>query len=449
MKVHRQIKLFVPSSIMTVIDANNIEGKEYCLYLIHYIIYKPIRDKRFNDFVPLNKVKLKEVIGSKLSNYIKILEKYELIESDNQAIRGKKTFYYRINPKHTFECGYFDLLPNTKLFKKLIQSINTERTNLSRLEPFLNDMRKEFMSLHFDYDNALKWIETVPEERKRISYAIAVNQIADVRFRYFKRNKTNNRLDTNLTNLKKDLRRFIVGGYVSIDLMNSQPFLLSYLFEKLAKILNYFHLKKIEINHNNKKEILNMKYLPYCIKNDLINLAETFGIKSIQKILLIRKNQEFAYFTNLSLFKKWVTEGNFYDEFVKEFGENLQRVDVKKIMFEVLFSKNLYFDNFKKFVPFEKEKQIFASVFPVIYEIIEILKDADNAKLPIYLQQLESRIFIDCIAKELVEAGIIPLTIHDSILIKEYQKEQSLNIIQTVFKREIGIVPAFHVEAIN
>ena len=449
MKVHKSIRLFVPGSVMAVIEANNVEGKEYCIYLIHYIIYKPAQDKRFNDFVPLNKEKLASIIGSKLNYYIKLLEKNELIESDKQAIRGQKTFYYRIHPKHSFDCNYFELQPDTRLFKKLICSINKERTNYCRLEPFLNDMRKAFMNLQLDYKNALEWIETVSDPRKKISYSIALNQMADVRFRYFKRNKTNNRLDTNLTNLKKDLRRFIVGDYVSIDLKNSQPFFLSFLLERMAKILNYFHLKRINISHNNKEEILNMKYLPYCIKNDLINLAENFGLKAIQKILLIRKKQEFAYFTNLSLFKKWVSEGSFYSHFVESFGNELTRDDVKRIMFEVLFSKNVYFDNYKKFIPFEKEKQIFASVFPVIYEIIEVLKESDNSKLPIYLQQLESRIFIDCIAKELVEAGIIPLTIHDSVLVKAHQKEQAINIIQTVFKREIGLVPSFHVEAIN
>lgn len=449
MRVHKPIRLLIPKSASLAIETNITKDKEYCIYLIHYIVCKPIRDKRFTGFVPLNRQKLSSVIGSKLNTCIKLLEKYELLECDKQAIRGQKTYYYRINPAFNTGLCFYDLQPNSKLFKNLLKQITTERTNYSKLPFYLNEMRKEFMNLDFDFQAALKYCESVEDISKKINYALSINMLQDTRFRYFKRNSTNNRLDTNLTNLKKDLRRFIGADYVSIDLKNSQPFFLSFLLEKLAKILNHFHLKKLELSIKNKNQIVNIKYIPLCLRNDLLELSEIFGIKALQNILIIRKKTDFSFFTNYSKYKKWVTEGNFYDEFVKEFGDNLQREDVKKIMFEVLFSKNVHYDNFRKFIPFEKEKKIFASVFPVIYAIIEQLKERDNALLPIYLQKLESRIFIDCIAKELVEAGIIPLTIHDSVLVKEHQKEQSLNIIQSVFKREIGIVPAFHVEVIK
>jgi hypothetical protein len=224
---------------------------------------------------------------------------------------------------------------------------------------------------------------------------------------------------------------------------------LSFLFEKLTKILNHFILKKLEFNLNNIEIILNNKHLPYCYRFDIENLVEIFGIKAFQKILLARKKSEFLFHTSLSLFKKWVIEGNFYDEFVKKFDNGLSRDDIKKIMFEVLFSRNICFEGKHIYRPFEKNKEIFASVFPIVYAIIEQLKENDNATLAIYLQKLESKIFIDCIAKQLVENGIIPLTIHDSVIVPACMQEKTLNIMQSVFKKEIGIIPAFSIEKLN
>lgn len=449
MKVHKPIKLFVPTSIWNIIDANVKTDKEKYVYIIHYILLLPVRDKRNENFVQLSKEKLKHILGCNLIIYIKFLEKYELIECDKIYIPKKKTYYYRIHPKHKFDCNYYELQHKTKLFKCLIKQVKNDKANYNLLQPFLCEMRKEFMNLQLDYKGAINYIETITDNKKQLSYAIAINQLHDVRFRYFKRNKTNNRLDTNLTNLKKELRQFIIGDYVSIDLKNSQPFFLSFLFENLTKILNHFILKKLEININNIEIILNNKHLPYCYRFELENLVKTFGIKAFKKILLIHKKSNFSYFMNLSLFKRWVCEGSFYDEFVIKFENQFTRNDIKKIMFEVLFSKNECHINYRKFVPFEKEKKIFSSVFPVIYEIIERLKDTDNAKLAIYLQRLESKIFIDTIAKGLTENGIIPLTIHDSVIVPAFQQEKALNIMQSVFKQEIGIIPAFSIEKLN
>ena len=59
-------------------------------------------------------------------------------------------------------------------------------------------------------------------------------------------------------------------------------------------------------------------------------------------------------------------------------------------------------------------EQVFKTVYPLIYEITKTLKDGDRygenesyKNLSISLQQLESFIFIDVIAKELCENGII------------------------------------------
>lgn len=449
MKIHKPIKLFIPYPILNIITDNMKRNTENYIYIVHYILSRATKDKRFEDFTPINRQKLESVINCNSNYYIKKLEKYELIESDNFYIPNKKALYYRINPKYKIDLTFYNIYPESNLFQNLHKQIKNKKTNYSKLEPYLYSMAKEFMNIQYDFDNALKWINTIEDESKKVVYTISINHFSDVRFRYFKRNNTNNRLDTNLTNLKKELRQFLKGKYVSIDLKNSQPFLLSQLLEKIAKILNFFYLKKIEINQNTIKETLNNKHLSLCLQYDISNLIEYFGLQPFKSLLLIRKNHDILFHTNLSLFKSWVSNGIFYDEFIKKYDNQISRDEVKKIMFEVLFSQNRIYKDHKLIIPYSKDKKIFASVFPVIYEIIKILKEKQHNKLAIYLQKFESNLFIDNIAKSLVESSIIPLTIHDSIIIPEYQKEKAFNIIKDVFKKEFGIIPKFNIENLN
>ncbi len=450
MKVHKPIKLFIPKSMLQVVNENIKTNKENYIYIIHHLLTIPAKDKRFREtneiqFVPINKKKLKCLFNCNIDRYVKLLQNYGLIECDKVYKKGEKSFHYRINPQFKFDCNYYELQPDTELFKNLIYSINKEKSNYSKLEPYLNEMRKEFMNIQFDLDSALEWVKELPNDHNKAIYSLMAYQFSDSRFRYYKRNDTNNRLDTNLTNLKSDLRRFIIGDYVSIDLSNSQPFLLSILFEKMGKILTHFTLKKLDFKQTTITGILNNKYLPLCLHNDILELVNYFGIQCFKTLLLIRKNDHNSIFTDLSQFKKWTKDGILYDEFVKKHSEQLTRDKIKNIMFEVLFSKNKVFDKNRYYIPFEKEKQIFSSVFPTIHNIIEALKEKDNAKLAIYLQQFESSLFIDKIAKQLVESNIIPLTIHDSVIVPQNKERQALEIIQAVFKKEVGINPTFKI----
>ena len=77
----------------------------------------------------------------------------------------------------------------------------------------------------------------------------------------------------------------------------------------------------------------------------------------------------------------------------------------------------------------------------MVGEAVRILKDKSHKILPIYLQQLESYLFIDRISKELVDHGIIPLTIHDSVIVNASDQEETINLMEKVFKEELGVVP--------
>lgn len=157
---------------------------------------------------------------------------------------------------------------------------------------------------------------------------------------------------------------------------------------------------------------------------------------------------------NLKKFADCVNDGNLYEYVGKYFNRKYNRDEIKDMMFKVLFSRNFDYKNHTRFIPFEKEKKVFAEVFPIVAEMVKILKDGkySSAKykiLPVLLQKIESYIFIDCISKDLVNAGIVPITIHDSIIVERQHKDKAIEIIHNVFAQKFNVIPLFHEDSIN
>jgi len=434
MKPNKPIIIYIPATFVKGLNDYlkiNIPGFKYDVlyfyYIVHHILVRQIKTKE--EFVPINK-NLKTITVSNINQYIKILVNGEFIISDNHYIIGEKSKCYRINLKYLEGIDKIEIKTDCKLFNRIIKNQRCKKAHDNRFEPFLKRMQGEFMKIDIDYQKAEKWVLEQPDEVKRNSYMIALNMLSDKRFRYFHRNNTNNRLDTNFTNLKSELKQFIIGDYVNIDLKNSQPFFLSMLLESIINIKQQGHST-------------------LCYKLSYNKLFETFGIKGIKEILKLHQNQKKVFLVNLKTFKESVIQGTLYDDFIKSYSEGITRKQVKDIMFKVLFSKNDLYDQFKKFIPYEKEKKVFASVFPMVYESIKILKAKNNVLLPVFLQKIESYIFIDCIAKELVNSGIVPLTVHDSIIVKSEFKNKTIKIINKIFMENFGLIPTLDIKPIQ
>ena len=228
--------------------------------MVHYITSLQLTRKD-KEYVIVNRKKLRDLSVSNIGSYIGILENGEFIISDYYT-KGKKSKGYKLNKKYSYWLETFEISKECRLFNKIIKYHRRKRAHNDRLEPFLQQMNKTFMNVELDYSKAEKWIlYNVPNNKQHFHF-LALNQLKDKRFRHFHRNKTNNRLDTNLTNLKSELRQFIKGDFIGIDLKNSQPFLLSVLLNSII---------------NNSKVLL-------CSINNDLDLNRTFGVKAIQKI---------------------------------------------------------------------------------------------------------------------------------------------------------------------
>ena len=179
--------------------------------------------------------KLKSATVWNIDNYIKYLANGDILERD-YFINGQRSYHYRLNPSLLSGVRSIEIRPGTRLHDRIIQQQRLKRKHHDRLEPFLKEMNKRFMGVDLDYPTTREWIETQASEASKYLYHTSVSMFEDKRFRYFSRNKTNNRLDHNLTNLKSEIRNYILGDYVSIDLANSQPFFLSQLLKTLSQI---------------------------------------------------------------------------------------------------------------------------------------------------------------------------------------------------------------------
>lgn len=207
---------------------------------------------------------------------------------------------------------------------------------------------------------------------------------------FFKRNKTNGRLDTNLTSLPSYLRKFLISDekLFSLDVKNSQPF---FLYTKL-------------INEN-------------CINSD-----------------------------ELKLYGELVVGGILYEYLVKDFFgvdyNSLDEADQRKIREKSKL--NLFRILYSKVNSFQKIKQIFGSRFPTIMEYINQINYVKNNTLAVQLQERESLTVLDMVMVKLQEKNINPFTIHDSFLICVSElvvvKETLINVCIEMY----GIAPQLH-----
>jgi hypothetical protein len=179
-----------------------------------------------------------------------------------------------------------------------------------------------------------------------------------------------------------------------------------------------------------------------------LNANELKPKSSSRPLHLFVDDDEFESFFNS------VRTGTFYTDFIESL--NLpntpeSRDKVKVIIFEVFFSKvtDISKWNDKEYIPYGVTKTLFKSIYPSVYNFILELKKDNYKDLAITLQKLESYIFIDVVAKNLVDAGIIPLTVHDCVIVKTSDVYLASDIIDRTFLDLFGNIPTFSIEQLN
>jgi hypothetical protein len=193
------------------------------------------------------------------------------------------------------------------------------------------------------------------------------------------------RIYTNITNLNKRLKQFLYHKDIpneplySIDLKNSQPFLLN---------------------------------------------------------IIIREYYNFTLQADAIRYRTLTSNGTFYyHEMSKHTASNVDKDEFKKIFFKnVFYCKSIYSAR-------TSEGKAFRSEFPSVYKVIEELKSKDYKNLAITLQFNEAKIFLGQIIPALKKNKIWVTTVHDSVIVKQQDVELTQQIISNIFKNEYDLYP--------
>lgn len=411
------IKRYIPSRVYDEIQKLEFKNKEHlyiiCDMICRVTIFKKEDTDYSNTFTDIPKYYFRDIIDSSvyLGNAFNILKTSHIIISDNIFSKNRgKALGYKFNDE--LISTLIDIEIHSKpLSKKIINNKNS-RNNL--VADKYKVYKEHFIeTFNIDYPEALKYINNLMEEsisnlslnsplcgekyskewikivNKYNHLYMSINAINDGEL-FFRKNKTNGRVDTNLTNMKGELKKFIaVPNLYQIDIINSQPFILSLLLNS-----------------------------PLC--------GEKLDKKELEK------------YTN------WTSAGIFYEMFTREYfnktSKVLERKDIKDIMFCIFYSKN---------GSYRKEKMIFSNMFPSIMKYIEEEKMSKHNEFAIRLQKIESKICIDIICEELHKENIKYYTIHDAWLVDLKDVEATEKIIHRMFYKSFYRRPELKIEKIT
>lgn len=399
------VKRYLPKKVYDEIERSDYKNKQH-LWVITDMIYRMSiyrkEDKRSSDYVDIPRNYFRDII-IKYKTHIDYLLEKKIIECDNfYSVEQHKALGYRFTEEMVSKIIPVEITKKV-LSENIIKNRN-ERYNL--VEKDLRNYRDYFVNtFKLDTEKSFKHLEDwYTEEHSKVDNGTTdyINLIQKYNILYlslrtieegdlfFRRNETNGRIDTNLTNLKSEYKQFIKNPNLwQIDIVNSQPFFLS-----------------LYLNSIKNKNI---------IDND-----------ELQKYIL------------------WTSTGSFYEKFTDEYykssGKKLNREIVKDIMFCIFYSKN---------GNFVTQKSIFRSIFPTIMDFIESEKNISHREFSIKLQKIESSFCIDVICKELDKRNIKYYTIHDAWLVNEKHINDVNNIIIEKFTKKFGISPQLKIENIN
>lgn len=331
-----------------------------------------------------------DLLSPKLEVVIKdknINKRIEAIEKENKKFVEKRLQFSKTNYYNTFKIDYeaaYNYLYNKAISSIKILAINGKMT--------LSDADiKNVIDCKGNWKSTRGHLLLRGKELHNILHNFTRNQFKILCIKngylYFKRNKTNGRLDTNLTNLPTELRQFLISDekLYNIDIKNSQPYFL-------------YSLLKVE----------------KAIAHDEL---ERYGTL--------------------------VIEGTFYeylaDEYYKLTGKSKTRNNMKGFLFKIFFSKPS---------SFPKVKEFFGGLFPNIMQYINENNTVSNSIVANKLSTIESTTIISVILPALGNLGIKPFTIHDSFVCKESEIQTIIDVINQNTVSMYGVSPNLHVKTL-
>lgn len=244
----------------------------------------------------------------------------------------------------------------------------------------------------------------------QMSGGYILNELRQGQF-YCSCSPTNGRVNTSFTSLAEILTPYIrlQGEKIKgIDISNSQFLLLSHLLENCLPTSNKKLCKFIYDNGYDKRVLGKENGKTYTV-GTLIKLLEKITLQA-------EKGSDFETFLTKSF------NGSLYQSFADDNG--ILKATSKIVHFAILFGKCRTSPPAKKF----------AKTYPSVFDITNTFKDAtDYSILSVFLQKIESLIFIESLLPLCHYSGIQVLSKHDSIYSKVSEFKQLMKIVKPFF----------------
>jgi hypothetical protein len=438
-----------------------------CL-ILHFINLIPSRNKKIREEQDYTQLSSKEILKKYLSNsypkYIEFLVQTGIIECDGIYVKEEKCYGYRISDSYrgllkAYEVSDFCLkkklhqehhdnktkLKKLKYLTKWIDKLEIDQEKAKEYNEWLYQIRDRYPEIKEDKKPQIKVARSgkkyMAREKKdhEKQYASVEFHLKDFKNKqlYINRDKSVKRVHSTLTNLQKDFRNLITCDgkqIVSIDIKNSQPYLL------LALLQEEFwqEAKKAE------KRLFRCNLI--CNKEHQIfkRSGKIQHIRQEVKYLMFPKSSETPVNTDVLTFQKLVVGGKLYEEMSSIINRDsmvdVSRKELKEAMFTILYSDNNFRGN--------KFKGEFKKLFPTLFDFLELLKDGRNEALPRILQSIESYLIIDVISKRIAnEKPWLPIyTIHDSIATTVGNEAYVKQIMEDELTKYIGHKPSLATE---
>jgi len=387
------------------------------------------RDIKENNFCEIQTECYHKILHNDYKLYLDYLIEEGIVISDNFYIPGEKSISYKINEDFIDRLCSVDI--DNKLFnKRTIKAVlSTDKLKIS--SKHYNNLKGD---LRIDFDKAIEYLyycydNNVPDHKGRVLNKYTrtliehkLLQINDGQL-WMNRSSSNGRINSNLTTLNGNFKQFILGYDISMDIVASQPTLLNVLFDMVKDI-------------KGEASISSSTLLSYEYKMLSNSLKKPEVVRVIEKLKSVKLPSEKEQ-------KEWrelCEKGDLYEYFQREFfnliGNKLTRNEVKTIMMTVLYSTNYQSNEYKR---------MFSSIFPTIYKFITDIKSVKGINrshriLPLLLQGIESFIWVESILPKLDKMNIKYHFIHDSVIIKNIDKDRAeLTIMEQFYLNNIRV----------
>lgn len=445
------------------------------MYFILDTLIVMSQSRRWRDYYdehggyPLHSCIMNNIIGKKYTTVIDLLVKNCIINQTKGYQTGRRTKLFTLTKKYISTGHKIRPIPkDANLYKRLLeyrleQKVLNEAA-LSKIKYITKWFDPKRLTLDHRRSHALIEFymaemnalvpDPVPKGRSMeeidARIALRVNSMLDTfnavsdGYMGLKKTGQDNRLHSVVSSTKKELRGlYLYDGepMVSIDIMASQPYLLSQLlnpksWEKKGLVAKVYPELYSRITPKYKRQL------------DAILMFGAFSKtptgKGFQKTSFFKLKWDTDFYQHLVDMAKFHGKGKVFPD----------RSAVKKKMMIILFDDGAYMDQDKGFILFEKWFPIEASMIMLLKNLSRETKVSDQNDsgtnfLPILLQRIESFLILEKVSKkisvELPDAPIIP--VHDCIMTTREYSDQVANITLMVLKKITGLTPGIKIEA--